>query len=203
MSNYYVYKWVDPNTNIVFYIGKGTGRRAYNKHSGRCQIKRDKLLKSGIKNINIIYIIKDNLREDDALILEENLINKYRIIEEGGCLFNFRTKGLLSGSWSKIRKDVEINNIITRYNNGETMYSIAGSYNVHETTIRKYLRQNNIKIRSQGYTVPYPNDWNKKVNLINEKKLTCKKAIQEWNFSYPTFLRLRNQAKINGLNTID
>lgn len=38
------------------------------------------------------------ITEKEALLEEERLIAEYKIIEDGGQLFNYRTKGLASGS---------------------------------------------------------------------------------------------------------
>ena len=52
-KRYYVYTWNIPNTNTPFYVGKGTLTRATNFHeSGRCENKRQKLLKKGYSNEN-------------------------------------------------------------------------------------------------------------------------------------------------------
>ncbi len=76
---YYVYLLIDPRTNKPFYVGKGSGTRAYqhlsdfetsneNKQKAISEIKADGL------NTNVV-IINDNLPEVLALNIEAYLIN--------------------------------------------------------------------------------------------------------------------------------
>lgn len=76
---YYVYEWFIKDTDEVFYVGKGTGRRYL-------QDKNTEFLK--VKNAYDcdVRIINDQLNEYDALQLEENLIlQRY---DEGNVLTN-------------------------------------------------------------------------------------------------------------------
>jgi len=96
---YYVYIWIDPRINEIFYVGKGMKLRAWNKHHNlRCENKRQRILGAGFTNQDIVRIIHSDLNEYDALQLEEKYINEYKIIEDGGILFNYRKKGLAKGS---------------------------------------------------------------------------------------------------------
>lgn len=192
-SKYYVYMWKNPKTDEVFYIGKGKEVICYNRavnkhHSGRCENKRRKLLVEGFTNEQIVFIVESNLLEEEALKLETQLIEKYGILEEGGTLFNFRKNGTASGSWQKYRSS-DIQQIVEAYKSGSTMLEIGNMYNVHETTIRRYLKMNNIEIRRQGYTVPHPENWS---DIVEEMKKGRSQAsvIKEYKFSLPTLYRL-------------
>ena len=85
MNNFYVYRHLDKNGR-VFYIGKGKGRRAYDKNN------RNVFWKTYVEYNNgeyIIEIIKSNLSEDEAYDLEINEIkniglNKLTNISPGG-----------------------------------------------------------------------------------------------------------------------
>lgn len=80
---YYVYIYYGA-TGKPYYVGKGQGSRAWNKHhtkSGKCY--------NPPESENII-IVKDNMSEEDAFALEEKLILEYgrRDIEDDGILLN-------------------------------------------------------------------------------------------------------------------
>ena len=186
---FYVYIWNDPRVDEIFYVGKGMKLRAWNKHHNlRCENRRQRILKAGFTNEDIVRILHNNLNESDALRIEEKYIEQYKIIEDGGILFNYRKKGLAKGSWQKINKQ-EVDEIITLYNCGKIMKDIGVMFNIHETTVRKYLIDNNIKIREQGFTVPHPENW----DLILEelKQGRSKSSIaRQYGFCWPTFQRL-------------
>ena len=193
MNVYYVYKWVNPKTLEVFYVGKGKYakcyNRAYNKHhAGRCENKRSKLLQQGYTNDDIIRIVADNLSEADALAIETQLINEYGVLEDGGTLFNFRKNGTKAGSYQKYReRDVAL--MIETYEQGYTLKEIGEMYNVHECTIRKYLLDKGIKLRRQGYTVPRPENW---PEILNDLKtgMSATKVSKKYMICAPTLKRL-------------
>lgn len=75
---YYVYQLIDPNTNLPFYIGKGSGNRAYmhNKFKdGNQNPYKDRYIKKlhqqGLEPVVDIVQYFDN--ENDAYTYEENL----------------------------------------------------------------------------------------------------------------------------------
>lgn len=95
MEKYYVYKLVDPRTNVPFYVGKGKGSRAYShlaKKSKTKNFKKDKIIdeiySSGKEPIVDIFLT--NLDESDAYDIEQKTISKLgRIgIEKNGVLTN-------------------------------------------------------------------------------------------------------------------
>jgi len=140
---YYVYKWINPKTDEIFYVGKGKYTRFYNRaaskhHSGRCQNKKNKLHKEGFTDDDIIHIIKEFNTEVEALDCETNLINEIGIIEEGGTLFNFRKNGTETGSYQKYREK-DIQDMAAAYKSGMTLLEIGRDYNIHEATVRRYI----------------------------------------------------------------
>jgi len=79
MNNYYVYKLVDPRTNMPFYVGKGKDARAF-KHlknsSKTCNPRKDKIINEifSCELSPIVDIFLKNLDEETAYKLEEELI---------------------------------------------------------------------------------------------------------------------------------
>jgi hypothetical protein len=70
---YYVYAHKNSHTNEVFYVGKGHGRRAWDKN--RPQEWQDKIASLG--DAWTIEIIKDNLSELEAFQLEHDKVTEY------------------------------------------------------------------------------------------------------------------------------
>ena len=78
---YYVYCLVDPRDNRIFYVGKGKGNRVF-QHAKDSLNENDNTLKLDIirsilregKQVNL-YILRHNLTEETALILESTLID--------------------------------------------------------------------------------------------------------------------------------
>ena len=78
---YYVYALIDPRDNRIFYIGKGKGNRIF-QHAKDALYDEDKSLKLDIirsilregKQVGL-YILRHNLTEDTAYIVESVLID--------------------------------------------------------------------------------------------------------------------------------
>ena len=89
---YYVYALKDPRHSPAkpFYVGKGTGSRAYD-HLVRPDKTRKNARIEEIKRAGrepLISILVDNLPENDALRLEAELISAFGTEETGGLLTN-------------------------------------------------------------------------------------------------------------------
>jgi uncharacterized protein len=106
---FYVYALKDPRTSPAkpFYIGKGTGSRAYdhliNPDSTRKSQKIKEILDAGRKPL--IEILVDELTETQALRIEAELISAFGTIDSGGLLTN---SVIPAGLASKKRKDIVI-----------------------------------------------------------------------------------------------
>ncbi len=91
---YYVYFYIDPQTNLPFYIGKGSGYRLYDhikNHTSSSKRVQDKISNLRSKNLDpLIEIYKDELTEDEAYDLEKTLISKYgrKGYDQNGILMN-------------------------------------------------------------------------------------------------------------------
>lgn len=69
-AKYYVYTHADPTSRKVFYVGKGTGNRAWGK-------EREQEWHAHIASIDgkyVVEIVRDHLTESEALELEDDLI---------------------------------------------------------------------------------------------------------------------------------
>ena len=100
-NKYYVYIYYDPRTNQPFYVGKGSGPRLYDhlKETLEKTVNKRKYYK--IQSIHrdglelIVEKYEDNLSEDKAYDLEEELILKWgrKDFDDGGILFNIVEAG--------------------------------------------------------------------------------------------------------------
>jgi hypothetical protein len=88
MQKYYVYGHFIVGSDVPFYIGKGTGRRAWKTKD------RNYLWESITTNNEYeVRILHDNLTEEQSLELETCLIEKYGRKETGGTLVNMTAGG--------------------------------------------------------------------------------------------------------------
>lgn len=132
---YYVYALVDPRDNKIFYIGKGKGNRVFQHAKDALNeedesLKLDKIrsiLQEG-KQVNL-YILRHNLTEDVAYIVESTLIDllTYSKFNKINQLTN-----IVAGhhQWDEGIKDVdEINAIYNcskiNINHGETLLLVS------------------------------------------------------------------------------
>lgn len=104
-NDYYVYAhYLNANDTTPFYIGKGCRNRAYSK-SGRNKEWNELVTKN---NGYVVKIIKENISEKDALLLETKLIEKYGKLSEGdGMLVNKFSIGVSRNSLREIPTELE------------------------------------------------------------------------------------------------
>jgi hypothetical protein len=104
ISDFYVYVHRDPKTGIPFYVGKGRGKRAYDRTS------RDKEWHDFVESIGgkfEVEIVKKNLTEMDAYEIEADLIAQYGKRRDGaGSLINWTDGG--EGEIGNLSFSVEI-----------------------------------------------------------------------------------------------
>lgn len=87
----YVYGLIDPRTNKLFYIGKGTGNRVFeheneslnNPESTKLKLRTIKEIKDAGYEIKKV-ILNSNLTEDQAFAAEAALINAFNFVEDAG-----------------------------------------------------------------------------------------------------------------------
>jgi len=130
---YYVYTHCEPTHNaqvgkngkttfaatigmkkLPFYVGKGTGNRAYELDRNETHRKIRQRLHNFNKEIEV-EIIKDNLTELDALMLESKLIDIFGLVTSGGKLVNL-DEGVNSKERRNLYKD-ELHKISSLYKN--------------------------------------------------------------------------------------
>ena len=91
-STFYVYALKDPTTSpaMPFYIGKGTGTRAYDhliaSDNTRKGLRIKKILAAG--NNVLVSVLADSLTEPQAIKLEAELISAFGTEDTGGILTN-------------------------------------------------------------------------------------------------------------------
>ncbi|MFK5913616.1 MAG: GIY-YIG nuclease family protein [Woeseiaceae bacterium] len=110
MSNtYYVYALKDPRVNPakIFYIGKGTGSRAWehtiNVDDTRKGIFIQEIIDSE-NNVIVTQLVSD-LTEMQALKIESELISSFGTIDSGGVLYNTIVP---SGQIRRIQKNISV-----------------------------------------------------------------------------------------------
>ena len=91
LGEFYVYGLIDPRTDQIFYIGKGTGHRVFEHEKEHMNsLNSDKLKLQTISEIHSLgldvkkIIINSNLTENEAFAAEAALINAFRYVNGAG-----------------------------------------------------------------------------------------------------------------------
>ena len=91
---------------LPFYVGKGEGDRAYDINRNEGHRKRRQFIEKSEKAIQI-KILKDNLTEREALMLESKLIDIFGLVSFGGWLLN-----LDEGINNALRKEIYLTDYV-------------------------------------------------------------------------------------------
>ncbi|MDR0770376.1 MAG: GIY-YIG nuclease family protein [Burkholderiales bacterium] len=106
---FYVYALKDPREKPAkpFYIGKGTGNRAWEHTLAPDDSEKGKVIKeiqkNGLKTIHTVLV--DGLAEEQALKIEAELIAAFGIRSQGGLLTNV-VRPITEGIYKKVRINV-------------------------------------------------------------------------------------------------
>jgi len=101
-NKFYVYIYYDPRNNQPFYVGKGTGARLYDHLKESIERTANKRKHYKIQSIRrdglepVVEKYKDNLTENEAYDLEDELIIKWgrKDFDKNGILFNIAEAGI-------------------------------------------------------------------------------------------------------------
>ena len=100
-QKFYVYHLINPETNRVFYVGKGTGRRCKQHLTDKKEYAVNKRLNGYIRNLMekgtppVIHKILDNVTEEVAYEFESRQIQEFGRVgyEDDGVLLNILIDG--------------------------------------------------------------------------------------------------------------
>ena len=94
-NDFYVYEWFNTETNEVFYVGKGRGKRYLDKKH------RNKLFLDYIESNKVsVRKIKENLTEEEAFCFEEKITEKYKLQGMCQCCLAKGGTGGVSSVWT-------------------------------------------------------------------------------------------------------
>lgn len=91
---YYVYIFVEAQSGIPFYVGKGRNGR-WQEHFRVSQLCKKTRIACKLRSMNVrpsVWFVQTNLFEDYAYELEEACIKAIGRLEDGGTLMNHRTE---------------------------------------------------------------------------------------------------------------
>jgi hypothetical protein len=168
-KNAYVYGHYKADTDELFYIGKGTGRRAW-LQNGRSDYWRRVVAKHGL----VVKILQENLTDEDAFVKEKELISNTGLEN----LVNMRDGGL--GLTREDARKLRIQNIQT-----SDWYEKVKATNIKlskDSTWRRNFdigmakrSQNNLyleKIKQANIKKAKDPNWRKKITESNRRLAT-------------------------------
>lgn len=82
-----------------------------------------------------------------------------------------------------------IDELVTRYNAGETIRALSREYGVSRSGLRQLLRGEGVPLREQGIT---PEDAERAVRLY-ESGLTIRQVVEQVGYSFGTIQRMLNE----------
>lgn len=200
-SSFYVYVYTNPlkpgNFSYKsasfkyepFYIGKGTGNRAY-RHIWKCNGGDNRLKKSVLNNLkefnlkNYIVFVKSGLTHDESITLEAKLISEIgQIIKGKGPLTNIMEKGGRTSSLEVKHKRQE----------AQRKAWTNERRKLHSDRMRELYNAENSKLK-KGLTTPHDNN-GKQISLTRKRlfaegalttKGKCNSMAKHWLFIDPT-----------------
>jgi hypothetical protein len=110
MNNYYVYAHYTPDTNEVFYIGKGKGRRAWVGEKSRF-VNLNWCRKVETHGGFVVKLLHENLTEGEALLLEWDTMNQIgfdKLTNTKGYLTKKTQQQINQGRMDQIQRTIDI-----------------------------------------------------------------------------------------------
>lgn len=181
MQKYYVYLHLRKSDGSVFYIGKGSGNRAYDFSSkGRNRYWKRTKEKYGV----IVEIIFDNLTEEEAFQCEKDAILEHTYFGTKLCNLTLGGEGSSGLKFSDKQRLTIANSLKGRrpWNLGNRKEKEDKTYLVSEET---RMKQSNAKIgKMTGLNNPF-SDKNKYsfVRLSDGFEITCTRSELAENFN--------------------
>jgi hypothetical protein len=155
-SNFYVYLYLRKD-GTPYYCGKGTGTRAWAPH------------RIYVPSNDRIAIIAHNLLEEEAFLLEKNLITQYGRKDLGTGLLHNMTEGG-EGSSGRITEEIKKNKI-SKVKTGKPNKGAGWNKGI------KYTKEIKQKLDMSG--LEKGRGWNKGLKLSNSHRENLKKAWEK------------------------
>ena len=197
-NSFHVYQHIRPDTGQVFYVGKGKGRRAFDRGARRGQFWHRIVKKAGGV---VVEIVADGLTENEAFLLEKQNIAAFR--KQGLRLCNLTDGGdgasgaKRTEAWKRMMSQVHSGKAVSTEVRLKISESVKASGFVHTDEMRyKISETHKGKKRALGYK--HTDEWKdeQRIRSAGNKSRTGQKRSQEEREKSSVALSGRIQTKI-------